>query len=252
MDYAYAHKIIVDNVRTVSEPIGLKLIPNGQLLPENAILPSDTGIKVAMCQWTNLARRQGVVVGLRADDIDCAPCQVGFGFKKLQNPNALVKFLQKMGYIDDPEVAQSVLSQEMILPAGSYESILAFPLNLAPLDPDVIWIYGNPAQMNHLVIALLRKRGQIIPSHTGLGLACRKGFSDEPMIIIPGRGERNIGCTSESELFLTLPAALLEDLVTGLEAACRNHIKAPVIGPLPHHMPYIQAMQELTEFLVDP
>lgn len=252
MNLDYARNTIVENVRTASEPLGLALIKKGASWPKHLVFPKHMGIKAAMCQWTNFARREGVAVGLPGDDIACAPCQVAFGFKKMTEPGAMANFLWKMGYIRDVDTAQNMVAQLALFPAGEYEGITAFPLNKAPLEPDVVWIYGNPAQMNHLVIALMHESGRPLPCTAGLGLACRNGFCDAPEIILPGRGERNIGCTGESELFMALPSSKLQDLVAGLEAANENQITSPVMGPLPQNMPYLAPMAEMTGLLVDP
>jgi uncharacterized protein (DUF169 family) len=205
-----------------------------------------------MCHWTNFARREGVVVGLKGEDIACVPCQMAFGLKKLTDPKALSRFLTSMGYVKNEDVIESMMSSIPFLPAGAYQGVIAFPLSTALLDPDVIWIYGTPAQMSHLAIGLMHEQGQSIPSYTSLGLTCLTGFASQARIMIPGRGERTMGGTGESELFLALPAAMLEDLVNGLESTKRKGITAPISGQPPNNMPPLPLMQEMAAFAVDP
>lgn len=252
MDYAYAHKVILEIVRTGSEPIGLALIPSGEPWPEHSLRPSHRGLTCSMCQWTNFARREGVVVGLKAEDIACVPCQLAFGFRVLSEPQALGIFLSDMGYMKSAGPVEKIISQIPFCEPGAYQGILAFPLNKAPIEPDVVWIYGLPAQMSHLVIGLMYELGEFIPSQHGLGLTCRLGFLNHPQILIPGRGERRMGGTGEGELFLSLPGNMLEDLVRGLEATRRNGITAPIAGPGPNNMPPLPQMQKMTDCVVSP
>jgi uncharacterized protein (DUF169 family) len=252
MDYAAAHQVVVNTLRTVSEPLGLALIRSGEGWPERVLRPVDQGLRVSMCQWTNLARRRGVVVGLRAEDIACAPCQVALGLKLLPEPSSFVEFIRGMGYMSDGAMARSVLSEQPPLAPGAFQGLIAFPLREAPRDPDVVWIYGNPAQMNHLVIALMHERGRPVPSTAGLGLTCRAGIVDEPRILFPGRGERVMACTGEDELFMALPASALPDLVRGLDATSAKGIRAPIMGPAPHAMPDLPPLRRMAAALVDP
>lgn len=252
MDYAYARQAILDIVRPACEPLGLALIPSDKPWPDQAVRPSHQGLKCSMCQWTNFARREGVMVGLKAEDIACVPCQAAFGFKVLSDPKALGRFLMNMGYMENEDLVDAMIDMIPFFPAGEYQGVIAFPLNKAPMDPDVVWIYGTPAQMSHLVIGLIHEDGQFIPSLTGLGLTCRTGFTDRVQIMIPGRGERNMGGTGEHELSLALPGVMLRDLVRGLEFTRNKGITAPVAGPAPNNMPPLQPMQELAAFAKDP
>ncbi len=252
MDYAYARQVILDIVRPVTEPLGLALIPADKPWPDQALRPSHQGLKCSMCQWTNFARRKGVVVGLKGEDIACVPCQVAFGLKVLSDPKALSRFLMSMGYMEDEVMIETMTNSIPFLPSGAFQGVIAFPLSETPLDPNVIWIYGTPAQMSHLVIGLVHELGQPIPSSTSLGLTCCSGFTTQAQIFIPGAGERSMGGTGESELFLALPAAMLEDLLNGLESTRKKGITAPIVGPAPNNMPPLQPMEEMAAFVVDP
>ena len=92
MNYSYAHGVIVDTVRTGTEPLGLSLVPAKENWPSQVVRPSDQGLTSAMCQWTNFARREGVAVGLKTEDIACPPCLVAFGLKTLAETEVYARF----------------------------------------------------------------------------------------------------------------------------------------------------------------
>lgn len=252
MDYARAHEVILDIVRTSTEPLGLTLIPADRPWPEEAVRPSHQGLKCSMCQWTNYARREGVVVGLKGNDLACVPCQVAFGLKVLTDPGAMARFLMSMGYLENEDTVAAMMKEIPLLPAGAFQGVVAFPLRKAPMEPDTVWIYGTPAQMSHLVIGLFHELGQPIASLAGLGLTCRTGFAPQTQILMPGRGERLVGGTGENELFLSLSVPMLEHLVKGLESTRKKGITAPIVGPAPNNMPPVVPMEEMASSVVDP
>ena len=74
-------------------------------LPDGVVRPSKFGIKIALCQWTTLARRWGWIVGAMAEDISCTPCLAAFGFKELKDKSDFAQFAMDMGYFDSLEPA---------------------------------------------------------------------------------------------------------------------------------------------------
>lgn len=251
-DYSHAHQVILDSIRTGSEPLGLCLVSQADDWPENILSPSDKGMQSALCQWTNFSRRQGVTVGLRAEDIACAPCLAAFGFKKMSGPEVYARFLESAGYAPGKETSLNMAAQLSPLPLGRYQGVVAFPLKSAFRKPDAVWIYGSPGQVSHLVTGLAHQNGRHINSAIGIGLSCRDGFSDEPRVVVPGRGERVVAGTDEFEMFLALPETFIGDLVKGLLAIRKNGITGPFAGPMPYAMSPIPALEQMAESLTEP
>ena len=81
MDYTHYFDDIMKMVMPQSFPIGVKIVTKDDPFPSGVTRPAKYGIKIALCQWTNLARRWGWVVGAMAEDINCTPCLAGFGFR---------------------------------------------------------------------------------------------------------------------------------------------------------------------------
>lgn len=250
MDYSYAHQVIVDTVKTGTEPLGLSLVPVGESWPLQVVRPLDQGLKSCMCQWTNFARREGVGVGLKTEDIACPPCLVAFGLKTMPAPEVYARFMLDAGYMTDRDLALSMAEQLPLMAPGAFQGVVAFPLKQIVWEPDVVWIYGTPAQMSHLVTGLIRGRGRAVPSSTGIGLSCRLGFTDKPCIVIPGRGERVVAGTGETEMFLALPGSMLGDLVHGLLGIKKKRMTAPFAGPMPYAVSLIPALREMSDALV--
>jgi len=255
MDFEKAYQTLTKTVMPQSFPLGVKIIKQDDHLPDGAVRPAKFGLKIAMCQWPTLARRWGWIIGVMAEDVNCVPCLAGFGFKKLKNQADLAQFLMDMGYAESMEPAETLADSIEPLEPGQVKGIAAFPLDKAPTVPDLVWIYGTPAQMIRLVIAYALSFGRPIRSETGFGLSCLAGvkpfFSDEPAFVIPGRGERMLAGTDDSEMYLSLPASHLEGLIDGLEKSHKKGLRFPIQGYVMYQPAVIPPMKALLEKLTD-
>jgi uncharacterized protein (DUF169 family) len=236
-----------------SFPLGAKIVKKDDPFPDGVVRPSKFGLKVAMCQWITLARRWGWIVGAMAEDINCSPCLAGFGFKKLQDQADFVQFLMDMGYFDSLDLASALAEPLQMLKPGEIKGIVAFPLSKAPMEPDLVLIYGSPAQMTRLVVGFVYNHGRLIRSETGFGLSCLSTmmpfWKNEPALVHPGRGERMLAGTGDNEMLFTAPAGYLETLVDGLEKTQKKGLRYPMEGYLLYEPPLIPPMKALEKKL---
>ena len=100
------------------------------------------------------------------------------------------------------------------LEPGCFAAVCFYPLHMAPVEPDLVLIYGNPAQMARLAAGCLYHRGEMIESRTTIGISCLSAlkpyFSGKPAFVHPGRGERILAGTEEGEMLFTVPAAFCD------------------------------------------
>ena len=193
MDYKLFSEEITRMIRPQSYPLGMKLIKDENTLPEKAIRPAKYGVKISLCQWVTMARRWGRILGAVADDINCTPCLAALGLKRMENNKALSEYFLDMGYFESIELAEKSTSELKPIPYGEIRGIAVFPLETALIDPDIILIYGTPAQMARLASGYLYYHGELIESRTtGYGISClsavKTHFTDKPAFVHPGRG----------------------------------------------------------------
>jgi uncharacterized protein (DUF169 family) len=243
-------------IRPQSHPLGVKLLQPGEQLPEEAIRPAKYGIEISLCQWTTMARRWGRILGAVADDINCTPCLAALGLKQMKNDDALSEYFLDMGYFDNIESAKNATKKLGPISAGDIGGIMFFPLEMAPVDPDTVLIYGTPAQMARLASGCVYNSGELIESETtGFGISCLSAikpyFTGKPAFVHPGRGERILAGTDESEMFFTLPAKDCEALLDGLENTQKRGTRYPVQSYLIYQPPAINPMKILEEKLSD-
>ena len=255
MSYKDHYNTIMKTVMPQSFPVGIKLLRTGDKIPDTISTPKKFGIAVYLCQWISMARRFGWVVGLTPEDINCTPCLAGFGFKRVADPSAIASFYMDMGYCDSMEQAQAMADASTSLKPGSVSGVLIFPLNKAPVEPDVVVIYGTPAQMIRLTYAYIHSFLKPLQSQTTFGLSClaavMPSLSGDSTLIIPGRGERMMAGTDDAEMFFTMPVKQLDGITDGLEKTQKKGLRFPIQGFGIFQPPVIPPMKKLGEHLVD-
>jgi uncharacterized protein (DUF169 family) len=206
MNYRVLSEEISKLIRPQSYLLGVKLVKDGSQIPEGAISPSKYGIKISLCQWTTMARRWGRILGAVAEDINCTPCLAALGLKQMKSSKALSEYFLDMGYCDSIELAENATTEMEPIPVGEIGGVAFFPLEMAPVEPDIVLIYGTPAQMARLASGYVYNSGELIESNTtGFGISCLSAMkpylTGKPALVHPGRGERILAGTDESEMF---------------------------------------------------
>ena len=89
------------------------------------------------------------------------------------------------------------------------------PLHRAGLAPDAVLVFGDGAQITHLIHALCYDYTfPVMSSFEGFGETCFKGgllpyLTGQPQVVIPGMGDRSFSGASDHEIAIGLPAPLL-------------------------------------------
>ena len=255
MDYKAFSEEISRMVRSQSFPVGVKLVKEADKLPKEAARPAKFGVKIAVCQWTTMARRWGRVLGATAEDINCTACLAALGLKRLENRRHLGQYFLEMGFFDDIDLAEKFAKELELINPGEISAVAYFPLDMAPVDPDVIVIYGTPAQMARLAAGYIHNSGELIELKSAFGLSClaaiKPYFSKKPAFVIPGRGERILAGTDEGEMFFTFPAGYAEQLLDGLRKTQEKGTRYPVQSYVIYEPPIIRPMKNLADKLSD-
>lgn len=194
------------------------------------------GRKASFCQLPTMVRRGGGTIGVTKDDL-VARCTRIHGLtditeEEMEREAASIGF----AYIGSVEEARKWAAACPRIPAG--EALVLAPLASGKFDPDVILIYGNPAQLMMLMCGLQFKdyeRFQFFFLGEG---ACADGLAEcylsgKPALAIPCFGERRIGGVVDDELVIALPPGMMGKAVAGLQGLWSNGIRYPIMyyGP---------------------
>lgn len=206
-------------VRPQTFPLALKLCRSESELPERVRMPvRDLGYQVTICQGIGIGRRYGWTLAIGKDDQCCVGGALAMGF--LSEAPA--------GMTADPE---------RTLDFGKYSHLLIAPIHSATFQPDVVVIYGNPAQAMRLVQSASPGLGQAVSSVAASGMDCgdvvaRTTICDECQFILPSGGDRVYGSTQDHEVIFTMPLSKAEAVVQGLENTHKAGFRYPVLTDL--------------------
>ncbi|MDI6852432.1 MAG: DUF169 domain-containing protein [Deltaproteobacteria bacterium] len=226
MDYKDAARQIKEALRLRTEPFGVAFVPEISALPEKTRRPSQVfGKKVTICQGVTMARVYGWPVGLGKDDLICIPGLLAFGFIPEIDP--LLELGQLFCEVGFHQELGPALKEVESLPRFEPQEIAAIylaPLERLALAPQVVAVYGNPAQLMRLIQAAAFSLGERVTGEFGGKVECASYLigpyrQDAIRVVIPGAGDRIFSMTQDDELVLSFPARMLDGLVNGLKEA---------------------------------
>jgi uncharacterized protein (DUF169 family) len=200
-------------------PIAVKMLGKEADIPKEAVRPKrDRGYHLAQCQAFALTRRQGETIAMLKEDNWCWAPLIGYGLVEPFDE----KTISPMFYIvENMKAAKKVAKSFPRFEHGKYIGILTAPLKTASFKPDMVLIYSNTAQLRSLLLAIKYKEGKLVQSEFDPIDSCV--YSVVPVIkngdyriTLPDPGEYERAMTGEDEIILSVPAAKLEELVTGL------------------------------------
>jgi uncharacterized protein (DUF169 family) len=240
MNFNEANDILLKYLRVKTHPLSVKYINSSAEIPEGIMRPGTMGVKMALCQINTIARRWNMALAVTPEEVNCAAALLAFGWGnlgELDREEELVNFMVSAGYIMDIDKARlSLKTQAFFNGENKFDSkgLIVAPIDAGIIaEPDVILIYGNPAQIARLVQSMIYVEGGVIESRAHLGLSCI-GEMIEPVVsgkatyVIPGRGERQLGMASDDEMAFALPTSKFQDLLTGLKETDEKGTRYPI------------------------
>jgi uncharacterized protein (DUF169 family) len=229
MDYKDAAQQLKEALRLRTEPLGVAFVDELGQLPEKTRRPSQVlGKKVTICQGVTMARVYGWPVGLAKEDLICVPGMLAFGFAPAAEPMMeLGRLFCEVGFHKDMGPS---LQEVQAMPRFEPQEIAAVylaPLERLALTPQVVTVYGNPAQLMRLIQAAAFVLGKRVTGEFGGKVECASYLigpyrKDAIQVVIPGMGDRIFSMTQDDELVLAFPARLLDSLLVGLKEAGRR------------------------------
>jgi uncharacterized protein (DUF169 family) len=224
-NYAEAAEFIRNNVRLKTLPLAVKFLKE-KTFPEKTRQPSVAlGKRVAVCQAVSMARLYGWTVGLAKEDLICVPAGIAFGFSSADDTAAAIgKLFCGGAYARTEETGTREGMSICRLGKDEYAALLIAPLARAAFEPDIVVIYGNPAQVMRFVQAWSWQDGERIVGNFGGKIECGEYLiapfkEQKPRVAVPGMGDRVFSLTQDDEMVFSLPAKGLPQLVTGLQEA---------------------------------
>lgn len=215
-DYRKAGKEIYEKLHLATYPVAIKYMKR----EVSQSLPASKG-KISICQAFTMARRWGSKMIVTAANNFCTPATVAHGWVKLSKED-FIESQVRQGWHKDVKAEKRRIEKiymEKIKPLQEkkYIGLKCTSLLKTNVIPDTILIYGNGAQLMHIIHALTFEH---IEKYTpksyfeGYGESCLKGgltpfVSKRPQVVIPGTGGRSLAGVSEHEIAIGIPAHLI-------------------------------------------
>jgi uncharacterized protein (DUF169 family) len=226
-------------IRPLTFPLAVKLVKSVDEFPEKTRRPSkDMGFKTNLCVGMTIARKYGWTVGMTADDNACPIAAYTYGWSEPESgaKKALTDFLQVMKYSADENAAKATMEafEQVKLSKGKYAGVVFSPLERTKIEPDLVMIFCNPAQLMRLVHGATQETGVPLQSiFSGRDGTCTEGVlqtfkTGEPKVVLPGNGDRVWAMVQDEEMAFTIPANWLDPVISGLEATHQTGVRYPI------------------------
>ncbi len=226
-------------IRPLTFPIAVKLVESVDQFPEKTRRPSqDMGFKTNVCVGMTMARKYGWTVGITADDNACPIAAYTYGWSESEpeTKKALIDFMVVMKYSADEEAAKTSLegAEQVKLTKGKYAVVVFSPLERTRIEPDLVMIFCNPAQLVRLVHGATQETGVAVQSVlSGRAGSCTEGVlqtfkTGQPKVVLPGNGDRVWAMVQDEEVAFSIPANRLDSVIGGLEATHQTGVRYPI------------------------
>ncbi|MCK9374859.1 MAG: DUF169 domain-containing protein [Syntrophobacterales bacterium] len=229
MDYRAAAVQLKENLRLRTEPFGVSFLKEAAALPPKTRQPSKVfGKKVTICQGVTMTRVYGWPVGLTRDDLLCVPGMLAFGFTPAADPiMELGQLFCEAGFHRDLGPSLKEVEALPRFEPQEIEAIYLCPLERLAQNPDVVVVYGNPAQLMRLIQAATFSLGARVTGEFGGKVECTEYLiapyrTGEIRVAIPGMGDRIFSMTQDDEMVMAFPGKLLDGLLVGLKDAAKK------------------------------
>jgi uncharacterized protein (DUF169 family) len=235
-------EVISKYIRPLTYPVAIKICKKGDPVPEKAKVPmKDMKHPIAICQGISLARKYGWTVAMYKEDHACPVAHVILGY--VEEPDFIKNgSIIKPLYVDNDEAAVKTQASTPKMPTADTHCIVMAPIHLATFDPDVVIVYGNPAQITRMVQGACYKVGGYVESRFAGRGACGGEITvpyaqNKCNVICPGGGERIFGLTADDEMAFAFPASWIDNVLEGIEKTHKGgvaRIPTPQAGLLIH------------------
>jgi len=232
MDVTEIERTLNAYIRPQTFPVAIRMVQDKSEIPPKAQSWRKRGIRITNCQALGLARRQGLTIALTREDDSCPLGRIVLGFEPPASFYAEGNCCSGM-YTETREAGNRSETAIEKFPYGEYQAMLAAPLNRANFDPDVIAVYGTPAQVMRLVHGALYKNGGSLTGSTECRLDCSEVIvrtirRDSCQYVLPCLGDRVYALVEEHEMIFTMPRSKVDEVLAGVKATHDAGLRYPL------------------------
>lgn len=237
---------IEELIRPASFPLAIKVINSGDDIPDRAKRPSkDLGGRNFVCQNFKVARSYGWTMAITEEDCNCKVARSIYGWDPVDEEMHKFAVEFTVGLYSQNAETSAKYFDTLYYMKHACTGLVISPLTRTKVVPDVVQVYGLPAQIMRFVQGYLYMQGGTMAfASSGRSGSCHEGIVktmqlDQPQVVLLGNGDRVWGGADDSEIMLSIPKSKLPLVVKGLE---ETH-KAGLRYPIPKYMNYSPGFQ---------
>mgnify|MGYP001057671787 CR=1 FL=1 len=257
MDLKQINQALNSYIRPQTFPVAIKMANSADEIPPKARMPKrDLGCAMPVCQVITIARRYGWLMAMGKEDMWCPPAAISFGFAP-----AKARFfdgsLSIPVWTKDRETRSNLVQAVPRFDYGKYFHIVAAPLSRADFEPQVIVVFGNPAQIARLGQGAMLAKGSPIKCEFVGGFACanyivKPILTNECQFILSGGGERIFASVQKDEMAFAMPMSKIEGVIEQLKILHKYGERIPTIPFIRYTPDSPPAFTELWDYLNRP
>ncbi len=223
-------KGIENSLRLRTFPVGIKFASDDDELKSLRKMRSPAKNSLT-CQLITMARTYGWSFTATATDL-MPVCASIMGLRDL--PPEVKKGALRRVWCATEEDAEKIEAAIPRIPLNKFKALLIGPQAVGAFEPDIVLIYGNPAQIILMINALqFDKYERLVFYCVGESSSCADTiaqcyFSKKPSLSIPCFGERKYGHAQDDELVMALPVSAVEKVKRNLEELAKRGIRYPI------------------------
>jgi uncharacterized protein (DUF169 family) len=231
MNWAEVSDELVKRLRLKTDPLAFRRFEKTEDLEaiKNVFhIPTQS----TFCQAVHRARVQGLTVGIVKGDKVGDRCLRLFGVKPASEKSMEAEAaMLSTTWFKNPEEAMQQQRETPRVPVA--EAVALAPLAREKFEPEVILLYGNPAQIMMLLCGLQKEKYERFQFFfIGEG-ACADSLAEcyrtnKPQVSIPCYGERAMGQVADDEMALALPPAEIPRAFSGMTKLAKVGFKYPI------------------------
>jgi uncharacterized protein (DUF169 family) len=242
--WAEKSESIKSSLKLRSEPIAFRRLEDAaELEGMEGVIRWTAG--AVFCQIPFMARVGKLTVAVTGEDKLNYRCKRIHGLIPSRESDVDAECAQlSRTWFPSPEEAMKQQKDYPVVPPG--HAIVAAPLDKATFEPDMVMIFGNPAQIMMLLCGMQKVRYELFEfTFIGEG-ACMDSFgryyaTGKTSVAIPCYGERAMGQVADDEIVVALPPGELDRAIEGLAILAKVGFGYPVsnIGGFTDPLPFL-------------
>lgn len=212
-------------------PIALRLFESTDAMERVPKIRKPTW-KATLCQLLTIARTFGWTVGATQEEFISPYCPSVLGLCPPPEKSLDGTMMHEIWFATQKDAQKHQRSLRRI-PPGKFKAVAISPLFQERIEPDMIIIYGTPAQMIRLIAGIQWEDYERLQFFSVGETACTDYIgecfhSQRPSLTIPCFGERRFGGVQEEELVMAIPPGWIDKILKGLDATQKSGIRYPI------------------------